>query len=235
MEGETNSARKIQLHPFDPAKGVRTRAEYNARYRAKQAAIAMAQQALAQAVESGDAEAIKAAEAELRERTLKPPPDGFVPPKKRKGPEPVRGCPPRGERSPEFWVWSNMRARCNNSKDPAFHNYGGRGIKVCPEWQESFTAFMRDMGPRPSPDHSLDRYPDNNGDYRPGNTRWATRNEQQANRRNSRLHEFEGEMLTVADIARRLGMRKTTIQARINRGQPREEWFAPAGKYERRS
>ena len=83
-------------------------------------------------------------------------------------------------RTPTYVVWSNMRARCANQNRPDWKNYGGRGIKVCERWGE-FSNFLADMGEKP--DHlSIDRI-DNDGDYEPGNCRWATASEQRRNQR----------------------------------------------------
>lgn len=84
-------------------------------------------------------------------------------------------------RSAEHRAWNGLRNRCKNPNDEHFGNYGGRGIKVCERW-EKFENFYRDLGPRPSPKHSLDRV-DNDGNYEPGNCRWATKSEQTYNRR----------------------------------------------------
>lgn len=83
---------------------------------------------------------------------------------------------------PEHIAWMGMRARCLNSLHPQYRNYGGRGIKVSPVWMTDFYKFYADIGPKPTPKHSLDRI-DNNRGYEPGNVRWATIAQQQSNRR----------------------------------------------------
>lgn len=84
--------------------------------------------------------------------------------------------------TPEYQAWSAMKDRCLNPKSSNYPRWGGRGIKVHPEWAGDFMAFYLDVGPRPTPKHSLDRI-DNDGNYEPGNVRWATKKEQADNRR----------------------------------------------------
>lgn len=87
-----------------------------------------------------------------------------------------------GRHTTEYNAWCGMRQRCTNPRTVRWKDYGGRGIKVCAEWMHDFAAFLRDVGHRPSSDHTLDRI-NNDGNYEPGNVRWATRSEQSINRR----------------------------------------------------
>ena len=90
--------------------------------------------------------------------------------------------------SPEHNAWAHMKQRCFNKNTQKYKLWGGRGITVCPQWLDSFEAFYADTGPRPSPKHSLDRI-NNDGNYEPGNVRWATHKEQNNNRRRSSVIE----------------------------------------------
>jgi hypothetical protein len=95
----------------------------------------------------------------------------------------------RGQASPEYLVWARAKTRCTNPNTPSWKNYGGRGIQMCERWLSSFELFLADMGPRPldredsgRAAYSLDRI-DNDGDYEPGNCRWATAETQANNQR----------------------------------------------------
>lgn len=119
--------------------------------------------------------------------------------------------------TPEYRAWAAMITRCFNQKGPAFHHYGGRGIQVCDEWRHDFMAFYRHIGPRPSSEHSIDRI-DNNGNYEPGNVRWATWLEQQANRRDNIWITYNGKKLHQNEWARQMGIDATTLTRRRRAG-----------------
>lgn len=107
-------------------------------------------------------------------------------------------------KSVEYNAWRGMISRCGKPKNPKFYMYGGRGIRVCERWASSYENFLADMGRKPSPRHSVDRI-DGNGHYEPGNCRWATPRQQQANTRRNVLVRLNGEVMCTAEVDRRLG------------------------------
>lgn len=123
--------------------------------------------------------------------------------------------------------WQAMRQRCFNPKCPKYKDYGGRGITVCDEWRHSFKAFIGYIGQRPSLQHTIDRYPDNNGNYEPGNVRWAVPAQQGRNRRNTHLVETEAGIVPVVDAAEAVGIKYSTAIGRINRGHAGAAILAP--------
>lgn len=123
----------------------------------------------------------------------------------------------RGSHSPEWDSWQHMKRRCENSKDASYHNYGGRGIRVCKRWLESFDNFIADMGKRPTAGHTLERK-NNNGHYTPENCRWATRLEQASNTRRSHRITVNGVTLTIEQWARHTGISSKAIHRRIQIG-----------------
>jgi hypothetical protein len=111
---------------------------------------------------------------------------------------------------PEYRVWQQMKQRCGNPRCRAYSRYGGRGIKVCDAWKNSFEAFISDMGLRPSDGHTIDRI-DVNGDYEPSNCRWATRQEQMHNIRTNREVEFRGVKKCIGAWARHFSKHPSTL------------------------
>jgi hypothetical protein len=109
-----------------------------------------------------------------------------------------------------------MKRRCSAKDDPQFKDYGGRGITVCARWL-SYPNFLADMGRKPTSQHTIERN-DTNGNYEPGNCRWATKTEQNRNQRKTIFVEFNGERLCLAEAARRAGISVITVQGRVRRG-----------------
>lgn len=117
----------------------------------------------------------------------------------------------------EYKSWHAMIQRCGNPAKDNYASYGGRGIKVCERWLNSFEAFYTDMGPRPKPEYSLDRI-DPNGDYEPKNCRWATSKQQQNNMRSNLRITYQGQTMTVEEWAERMGLPAPTIRKRLRLG-----------------
>jgi hypothetical protein len=124
--------------------------------------------------------------------------------------------------STEHTIWTSMLTRCNNPASPAYHRYGGRGIKVCPQWATSFAQFRSDMGPRPE-GMSLDRWPNKDGNYEPGNCRWATAQDQARNTCRNRMLTFQGRTLCITEWAEEIGIADSTIAARLKNGWSTEK------------
>lgn len=116
----------------------------------------------------------------------------------------------------EWNAWMRMRSRTRNSTTKNSERYIGRGISVHPEWDESFEAFLRDVGPAPSRKHSIDRI-DNDGHYVPGNVRWATSRTQNRNKSDNVIVEFHGHRMTLVEAVEGLDISYTTAWHRIQR------------------
>lgn len=119
-------------------------------------------------------------------------------------------------KSKEFRAWDNMLSRCHNKNHTSYHNYGGRGISVCNRWRGSFENFLSDVGKAPTANHSLDRFPNQSGNYEPGNCRWATIHQQANNRRTNILVTINGETKTRGEWACIYKIKQKTVSSRIN-------------------
>lgn len=118
-------------------------------------------------------------------------------------------------RTPTHRTWESMKHRCYNENYYLFKHYGGRGIKVCDRWKNSFENFLEDMGSRPK-NKTIDRI-DVNGNYEPGNCRWATPKEQGRNTRFNKRYVFNGKKRTLGEISEITGIKEATLRTRIYR------------------
>jgi len=119
--------------------------------------------------------------------------------------------------SPEWFAWQHIIQRCTNPNDPGWDNYGGRGISIFPAWRNDFSAFLAHVGKRPSAKHSIDRI-DNDGNYEPGNVRWATAQEQATNTRRNKWLTLNGQTKTQQEWAKHFGISYQSIQKQIKCG-----------------
>lgn len=131
---------------------------------------------------------------------------------------------------PLYNVWQGMLNRCRQPNNPQWRDYGGRGIAVCNRWQNSFSNFVADMGPRPD-GYTLDRI-DNNGNYTPKNCKWSSRKEQQRNRRITLRITRDGSTYTIAELAEKSGLKFDTVAKRAAQGLTLPEIVAKERRYD---
>lgn len=128
------------------------------------------------------------------------------------------------KQSAEYTAWLGLKDRCLNPSNASYDNYGGRGICVAPRWLNGedgvsgYKCFLRDMGRKPSPDHQIDRYPNNDGNYEPNNCRWALPGQQQRNRRDTIWVTVDGQRLSLADACEKIGVSYRRTRDRMWRG-----------------
>ncbi len=136
----------------------------------------------------------------------------------RNGKEKLLGVTTHGmTKSPEFRVWGAMLTRTGNKNYPKYPSYGGRGIETCDRWREAFLNFYDDMGPRPTPKHTLERKNNNLG-YFKENCSWEIMAVQARNKRNNRYVYYRGERVLIFDLAKRFGLSYQGILRRIKNG-----------------
>ncbi len=134
----------------------------------------------------------------------------------------------------EYTIWRGIKKRCLLPTDTHYALYGGRGIKLFPAWIDDFMAFYNYVGARPSKRHSIDRYPDKNGNYEPGNVRWANQKQQLRNTRVNVILEFNGKSQTVIEWSEELGISQYAIYQRLDSGWSTERTLTEPAKHGRR-
>lgn len=130
-----------------------------------------------------------------------------------------------GKHTGEYNSWSIMIQRCTNSNHERYKNYGGRGISVCDRWLESFDNFLEDMGKRPTPNHSIDRFPNINGNYEPINCRWATKEQQYRGKTDNRWVELNGERMIISDFCKKVKKPLSAIHFHLKKNRSIEEIY----------
>lgn len=123
-----------------------------------------------------------------------------------------------GKRTATYTAWACMMARCYNKNHRSFHNYGGRGIKVCDYWHK-YENFLKDMGERPKR-LSLDRFPDMNGDYEKSNCRWATYTQQMRNTRKTIMVDYKGKLTALKDLTEKFNVDHKRALEKHKKGVP---------------
>ncbi len=136
-------------------------------------------------------------------------------------------------RCPEYRTWRHMKSRCLNPNVPEYRYDGARGITISPRWLDSYEAFLADVGRRPGPDYRLERI-DNDGNYEPGNCRWATIKEQSRIRRSNHMVTCDRRSQSIAAWAEELGIKFHTLKNRVRRGWSIERAFQRANNTRRR-
>ena len=125
----------------------------------------------------------------------------------------------KGARSSEYRSWRNMLGRCLDPNNDRYANYGGRGITVCDRWRSSFEDFLADLGLKSTPTCTIGRI-NGDGNYEPTNCRWEGPQQQARNRSTSRLVEYRGRMITLAEACEITGIPRNVVDGRLNRGWP---------------
>lgn len=136
-------------------------------------------------------------------------------------------------KSVEYRAWRHAKSRCYNPNVHNYSRYGGRGVKMCERWLNSFENFLADMGPRPSGNHSIDRFPKLDGDYEPGNCQWGTQEDQVDHKENRLRYTFKGRTMTLKawaieighpykDLHKRIHFRKWSVEKAFT--TPKKKW-----------
>lgn len=132
-------------------------------------------------------------------------------------------------KTPVYTLWTNIKQRTTNPKHVSWKYSGAKGVRLCDEWYD-FAVFYAYVGDPPFPGASLDRYPDNDGDYKPGNVRWASREDQQRNKGSNRWITFQGRTTVQAQWAKELGITQSNLVHRLENWSKKRALTEPPKK-----